>query len=139
ITLEQPRANRTPLDWTTYAPPKPEFLGTRVYSTVIPSEVEEPLTLPGTVHAEDKARGLSTALRSAQDDKKYGTRAITLDDLIPFIDWSPFFHTWELRGRYPAIFDDPVVGTQARELFDDARKLLEKIRSEKLLSARGVY
>src|SRR5207245_6769605 len=72
ITLEQARANRTPVDWTTYAPPKPEFLGTRVYSTVIPSEVEEPLTLPGTVHAEDKARGLSTALRSAQDDKKYG-------------------------------------------------------------------
>jgi 5-methyltetrahydrofolate--homocysteine methyltransferase len=44
-----------------------------------------------------------------------------------------------LRGRYPAIFDDPVVGPQARELFDDAQKLLERISSEKLLSARGVY
>ena len=54
---------------------------------------------------------------------------ISLDDLIPYIDWSPFFHTWELRGRYPAIFDDPVVGTQARELFEDAQKLLDRIRS----------
>jgi 5-methyltetrahydrofolate--homocysteine methyltransferase len=44
-----------------------------------------------------------------------------------------------LRGRYPAIFDDPVVGQQARELFDDAQLLLDKIRSEKLLTARGVY
>jgi 5-methyltetrahydrofolate--homocysteine methyltransferase len=75
----------------------------------------------------------------------FGTRVyasdagtITLDHLIPYIDWSPFFHTWELRGRYPAIFDDPVVGKQARELFDDAQQLLERIRGEKLLTARGV-
>ncbi|MEY2547512.1 MAG: 5-methyltetrahydrofolate--homocysteine methyltransferase, partial [Verrucomicrobiota bacterium] len=66
-------------------------------------------------------------------------KEITLDDLIPYIDWSPFFHTWELRGRYPAIFDDPVVGKQARELFDDAQQLLEKIRAEKSLTARGVF
>ncbi len=64
---------------------------------------------------------------------------ITLATLVPFIDWSPFFHTWELRGRYPAIFDDPVVGTQARELFEDAQKLLQRIVDEKLLTARGVY
>jgi 5-methyltetrahydrofolate--homocysteine methyltransferase len=70
----------------------------------------------------------------------YATDAgtIALDDLIPYIDWSPFFHTWELRGRYPAIFDDPVVGKQARELFDDAQQLLARIRGEKLLTARGV-
>ena len=54
-------------------------------------------------------------------------------------DWSPFFHTWELRGRYPAIFDDPVVGKQARELFDDAQQLLDQIVSENSLTARGVY
>ncbi|MGH8095125.1 MAG: methionine synthase, partial [Chthoniobacterales bacterium] len=59
--------------------------------------------------------------------------------LVDYIDWSPFFHAWELRGRYPAIFDDDVVGTQARELFADAQKLLERIVSEKLLTARGVY
>jgi 5-methyltetrahydrofolate--homocysteine methyltransferase len=106
ITLEEARANRTPIDWTGYTPPKPQFLGSRVYAT---------------------------------DNKDAEARAISLDDLIPFIDWSPFFHTWELRGRYPAIFDDPVVGTQARELFDDAQKLLDRIRAEKLLTARGVF
>ena len=60
-------------------------------------------------------------------------------DLANYIDWSPFFHVWELRGRYPAIFDDPVVGNQARELFDDAKKLLNEIVAKNLLSARGVF
>jgi 5-methyltetrahydrofolate--homocysteine methyltransferase len=68
-----------------------------------------------------------------------GQRSISLETLVPFIDWSPFFHTWELRGRYPAIFEDPVVGSQARELFADAQALLERITREKLLTARGVY
>jgi 5-methyltetrahydrofolate--homocysteine methyltransferase len=62
-----------------------------------------------------------------------------LDELVPFIDWSPFFHTWELRGRFPGIFDDPYVGKQARELFDDAQKLLQDIVHNKLLRAKGVY
>jgi 5-methyltetrahydrofolate--homocysteine methyltransferase len=62
-----------------------------------------------------------------------------LETLANYIDWSPFFHTWELRGRYPAILDDPVVGAQARELFDDAQQLLKRIIAEKLLAARGVY
>jgi len=130
ISLEQARANRTPIDWTAYTPPKPEFVGTRVYSSVIPSEVEGSRDETVKITPRDP----STSLRSAQDDK-----VISLDDLMPYIDWSPFFHTWELRGRYPAIFDDPVVGTQARELFDDAQQLLERIRSEKLLTARGVF
>ena len=59
--------------------------------------------------------------------------------LVEYIDWSPFFHTWELRGRYPAIFDDEVVGKQARELFADAQKLLHQILEENLLKARGVF
>ena len=63
----------------------------------------------------------------------------SLATLVPYIDWSPFFHTWELRGRYPTIFDDPVIGQQARELFDDAQQLLTRIVEEKLLTARGVY
>jgi 5-methyltetrahydrofolate--homocysteine methyltransferase len=59
--------------------------------------------------------------------------------LVEYIDWSPFFHTWELRGRYPAIFEDEVVGKQARELFADAQKLLHRILEENLLKARGVF
>ena len=62
-----------------------------------------------------------------------------LDQLIPFIDWSPFFHTWELRGRYPTIFEDPVVGQKAKELHDDALALLRKIVDQRLFTANGVY
>ncbi|MBA2241999.1 MAG: hypothetical protein H0W04_03790 [Chthoniobacterales bacterium] len=76
---------------------------------------------------------------TASTEDACATQAGTLATLVPYIDWSPFFHTWELRGRYPAIFDDPTVGQQARELFDDAQKLLERIVNEELLTARGVY
>ncbi len=71
-----------------------------------------------------------------------GRRVIStqsLDELVPYIDWSPFFHTWELRGRFPNIFDDPEVGEQARQLFEDAQKLLQDIVKGKLFTARGVY
>jgi 5-methyltetrahydrofolate--homocysteine methyltransferase len=63
----------------------------------------------------------------------------SLDELVHYIDWSPFFHTWELRGRFPKIFDDPEVGEQARSLFEDAQKLLQDIVKGKLFTARGVY
>ncbi len=66
-------------------------------------------------------------------------RTITVGDLVSFIDWSPFFHAWELRGRYPAIFDDSTIGKQARELFDDTEELLERIVAKNLLTPRGVH
>jgi len=62
-----------------------------------------------------------------------------LDELVPYVDWSPFFHTWELRGRYPKIFDDPEVGEQARQLFEDAQKLLQDIVNSRLLVAKAAY
>ncbi|MEY2556105.1 MAG: 5-methyltetrahydrofolate--homocysteine methyltransferase [Verrucomicrobiota bacterium] len=96
ITLAQARTNRTPIDWSSYVPPKPEFTGAR---TISPSIVE----------------------------------------LRDYIDWSPFFHAWELRGRYPAIFDDPTIGTQARELFNDAQEILDRIIAERSLTARGAF
>ncbi len=61
-----------------------------------------------------------------------------LEDLRAIIDWTPFFQTWELSGRYPAILDDPIVGAQARELFADAEAMLERIIAEKWLTARAV-
>ena len=61
-----------------------------------------------------------------------------LTELANVIDWTPFFQTWELAGRYPAILNDAVVGVQARELFADAQKMLTQIVSEKWLTARGV-
>ncbi len=71
-----------------------------------------------------------------------GARAlhdVPLDTLVPFIDWSPFFHAWELRGRYPQILEDAVLGERAKDLFADAQALLQRIVKERLLSARGVY
>ncbi len=62
-----------------------------------------------------------------------------LEELVPYIDWTPFFHTWELAGRYPAIFDDELIGEHARKVFDEAQELLKEIVSDKLLHARGVY
>ncbi|HYR22244.1 MAG TPA: methionine synthase [Chthoniobacterales bacterium] len=96
LTLDQARASRTPIKWSGYQPPKPDFIGTRAVS---PSIV----------------------------------------DLREYIDWSPFFHVWELRGRYPAIFEDPVIGKQARELFDDAQEILDEIAVKGLLTARGIF
>ena len=108
LTLEEARANRTPIDWSNYVPPKPEFLGVRVYQSA----------------------------GSAQNDT---VRSFSLRTLAEYIDWSPFFHAWELRGRYPAIFEDPKIGKHARELFDDAQNLLDRIVAKNLLVARGVH
>jgi 5-methyltetrahydrofolate--homocysteine methyltransferase len=96
LSLEEARANRTPIDWKNYQAPKPEFVGARAISP-------------------------------------------SVADLREFIDWSPFFHVWELRGRYPAIFDNPTVGEQARELFADAQKILDEIAEKQLLTPRGIF
>ncbi|HSW54238.1 MAG TPA: methionine synthase [Ignavibacteriaceae bacterium] len=61
-----------------------------------------------------------------------------LSTLRNYIDWAPFFMTWELKGKYPSIFEDKNVGTEAKKLFDDANKLLDKVINEKLLTANGV-
>ena len=61
-----------------------------------------------------------------------------LQDLTSSIDWTPFFQTWDLHGHFPGILEDPVVGEVSRSLFSDAQKMLDKILSKKLLSARAV-
>jgi 5-methyltetrahydrofolate--homocysteine methyltransferase len=71
-----------------------------------------------------------------------GQRALKdfpLADLVPYIDWSPFFMAWELKGKYPAILSDKTVGTEAQKLFADAQRLLDRIVHDKLLRAEGVY
>jgi 5-methyltetrahydrofolate--homocysteine methyltransferase len=62
-----------------------------------------------------------------------------LEELVPFIDWTFFFSAWELKGRFPAIFDHPEYGGPARELYENARTILDRILAEKRLTARGVY
>ncbi len=61
-----------------------------------------------------------------------------LSILKNYIDWTPFFMTWELKGKYPSIFESESVGSEAKKLFDDANKLLEKVINEKLLTANGI-
>jgi 5-methyltetrahydrofolate--homocysteine methyltransferase len=71
-----------------------------------------------------------------------GTRVLDrhpLQEIVPLIDWTPFFHAWELRGRYPQILEEGGAGRRARELFDDARKLLDDIVERQLFAARAVY
>jgi len=73
--------------------------------------------------------------------KKIGAQTIEieLDVLVPYIDWTPFFQTWELYGKYPAILTDEVVGEQATSVFADAQAMLKVILEEKKLKAKGIY
>jgi len=96
LSLAEARSKKPVYDWAAYTPPRPSFLGTRVYDPV------------------------------------------PLEQIVPYIDWTPFFHAWELRGIYPKIFEQEHVGPKAKELFDDGQKLLERIVREKLLEARAV-
>ncbi len=96
LSLEKARANALRIDWASYAPPKPSFLGVRVI-----------------------------------DDWD-------LADLARYIDWTPFFQTWELKGRYPAILDDEKQGHAARQLFDDAQAMLERIVAQKWFAPKAV-
>ena len=119
ISIEEARANAPKLKYDDL--PKPEFTGARVISSSVAADVNPRKSEPN--ESADSHRRLR----------------IELKDLVPFIDWSPFFHTWELRGRYPAILNHPNHGEEARKLFADAQELLEKIVAGKLIAARGVY
>ena len=81
--------------------------------------------------AEDIAVPSFTGVRVLDD--------FSLAELREYIDWSPLFHAWELKGAYPRILDDERQGTEARKVFADAQTLLERIIEEKLITARGVY
>ncbi|MBI5386707.1 MAG: methionine synthase [Verrucomicrobia bacterium] len=123
LSLEDARRRAPKLSYDDL--PQPEFTGVSVLSSDVAADV----------------RRLSS-LSSAADSDGASTRRllpVSLLDLVPFIDWSPFFHTWELRGRYPSILQHEKHGEEARQLFADAQKLLNTIVSEKLLTARGVY
>ena len=64
-------------------------------------------------------------------------RTYPVAELVPYIDWTPFFQTWEMRGRYPAILDDPKQGEAARQLFDEAQAMLDARRRGTLVRSQG--
>ena len=76
------------------------------------------------------------------EPKELGIQVIDnldLEKLLPYIDWTPFFRSWELHGRYPDILTDEIVGAQATELFSDAQTMLKKVVEEKQLNAKGIF
>jgi 5-methyltetrahydrofolate--homocysteine methyltransferase len=96
LPLAKARANAFKPDWTNYTPPKPSFLGTRVFGTY------------------------------------------DIADLVPLIDWTPFFQTWEMKGRFPAILEDEKQGEAARALWDDAQAMLKRVVEERWFNPKAV-
>jgi 5-methyltetrahydrofolate--homocysteine methyltransferase len=96
ISLEAARQNREKIDWSTYTPEKPKFIGRRVFKN------------------------------------------FALSEIARFIDWTPFFQTWDLAGKFPAILEDEVVGVEAKKVFADAQALLDKLIKGQWLQADGV-
>ena len=98
---------------------------------VLPIEIARKRRTPIEWRAEDLPVPEFTGLRVLDN--------FPLATLREYIDWTPFFHAWELKGVYPRIFDNDQHGAQARQLFEEAKELLDKIIEERLLTARGVY
>lgn len=96
LPLAKARANAHKVDWSSYTPPKPGFIGVRTFDNW------------------------------------------DLAELARYIDWTPFFQTWELKGRYPKILEDEKQGAAARQLFEDAQAMLKKIIDEKWFAPRAV-
>jgi 5-methyltetrahydrofolate--homocysteine methyltransferase len=94
--------------------------------------------------AESRKRGLQTDWKTVDIAKPAFTGVKVINDLPlteirKFIDWSPFFHAWEIRGRYPALLDDLEAGPRCRELFNDAQTLLDRLLDKKLIRGKAVY
>ncbi|MBF6987792.1 MULTISPECIES: methionine synthase [Cupriavidus] len=96
VTLAQARANKTPIDWSGYVPPRPKFVGRRVF------------------------------------------RNYDLAELANYIDWGPFFQTWDLAGKFPDILNDEIVGESARKVFSDGKAMLSRLIQGRWLTANGV-
>jgi len=120
LPLATARDRRPQFDWAAVDIPRPEFFGTRVFSTASSS-----LLTPGSLSSGSSLPASRSSL-------------LTLENIIPFIDWGPFFSAWELHGRYPDILKDPNVGTEAVKVFNDAQKLLGIIVGEKRYVAKAV-
>jgi len=122
LTLRHARANKIQIDWDNYTPPHPAML-------------DNPLSPPGQGESPSGERGSPGG---------EGINTIVFDDypleeLRNYIDWTPFFKTWELAGSYPKILEDDVVGEHAKQLFDDAQNMLQQIIDEKWLQAKAVF
>lgn len=114
-SIAEARENRYRCDWTIYIPPEPVWMGV----------AEKRITPAGEYGDKSGAR-------------VYVVEP-SINELLPYIDWTFFFYAWEIRGKYPAIFDDPLKGEEARKLMDEAEEILGWLESDGRLKAKGVF
>jgi 5-methyltetrahydrofolate--homocysteine methyltransferase len=146
LSLEQARGNAPKLKYDDL--PQPSFTGVRVLSSYGSARVPraESGVAPDS-RLTNSAGEEKLVLRSVGRDAQHGTPEacasqtfdVSLEEVVPLIDWTPFFHTWELRGVYPRIFQHEKHGEEARKLFADAQKLLGEFVAKKSLQLRAVY
>jgi 5-methyltetrahydrofolate--homocysteine methyltransferase len=97
VSFDMARAGRYLIDWDTYDPPRPSFVG----------------------------------IRTIED--------LPLTELVPFIDWSPFFMAWEFKGKFPEVLRNPTTGPEATKLYEDALRMLDRLVADRTIRASGVY
>jgi 5-methyltetrahydrofolate--homocysteine methyltransferase len=116
VPLAEARANRTPIDWAQYRPPRPHLIGQQLRD----------------VHTDDYHAPAEPVqyVRTFHD--------YPLAELREYIDWQPFFNAWEMKGKFPDILNNPTTGEAARKLWDDAQQMLDRVVAEKWLRAEGV-
>ena len=120
VTLAAARANKTPIDWTANRPFKPRML------------LQQDKDVCDGPACDHQHHGHAT--QHVRVFKDY-----PLAELREFIDWQPFFISWELKGRYPDLLNNPASGEAARKLFADAQAMLDKLIAEKWITASGVF
>ncbi len=116
VPIADARADRTPIDWTGYHPPRPRMLAQQAPD----------------LHTDGTPR--TSAAQFVRTFHDY-----PLDELREYIDWQPFFNAWEMKGKFPDILNSPASGEAARKLWDDAQQLLDRAIAEKWLTASGVF
>jgi 5-methyltetrahydrofolate--homocysteine methyltransferase len=116
VSLEQARANRTPIDWGSFKPFRPRLL---------------------TMQHQDVVAG-AWAPEHGHPQFVRVFRDYPLAELRKYVDWQPFFIAWELKGRYPDLLNNPASGEAARKLWTDAQAMLDRVIAEKWLTASGV-
>ncbi len=122
LSLTDARVRHQPTDWATVDIPKPDFLGTRVFSSdqrsAVSGQPEQSLnSQPSTFNPDE---------------------IVSLDEIVRYIDWGPFFSAWELHGRFPEILTDAVVGEEATKLYGEAQAMLQRIVTERRYTAKAV-
>ncbi|PPE75214.1 methionine synthase [Solimonas fluminis] len=118
LTLEKARANRTPVEWSGYRPPRPRLLL---------QQAKDVCEGPACDHHHEHATQFVKVFKD-----------YPLAELREYIDWQPFFIAWEMKGKFPELLNNPATSEAARKLFADAQAMLDRIIDEKWLRASGV-